>query len=297
MQHITVLQHEAVSALQVTPGDVVVDCTLGSGGHSREIADIISPNGHLIAFDADPAAIARNTSLGETLNLKVTLVNKNFSQLGAVLSSLDVSSVNGILADLGWRIEQFNGTEGEKRGFSFSSDEPLLMTYGDPETYVFTAKDIVNEWDESSIADIIYGYGEERAARKIARAIVAARAEGEITTARQLADIVASTLSFPRLRLHPATKTFQALRIAVNDELGVLKHLLDTAVSVLAPKGRLAVITFHSLEDRVVKHAFRSFAHDQRGVVITKKPITPSAAELTDNPRARSAKLRIFESI
>lgn len=289
-QHETVLLHEAVDALAIEPTDTIVDATFGAGGHAAEILKQLGDSGLYIGIDVDETALAN--PLGELKN--TTLVNGNFRELEKTLRSLHSTNVNGILADLGWRMEQFSGNG---KGFSFRIDEPLLMTLGDPKDYPFTARDIVNEWDETVLADIIFGYGEDRFARRIAKAIVESRTDSPIDSSVQLADVVyhAVPAVARRGKTHPATKTFQALRIAVNDELGALEDFIQQSLQSLALNGRLAIITFHSLEDRVVKHAFRAAATADLGLVITKKPITPSAEELEKNPRARSAKLRIFE--
>jgi 16S rRNA (cytosine1402-N4)-methyltransferase len=194
---------------------------------------------------------------------------------------------------LGWRMEQFS--DGQK-GFSFQHDGPLHMTFGEPEDYPFTAEDIVNDWDEAVLADIFYGYADERYARRIASAIVRARKESRITTTKQLSQIVEESLPAVarRGKIHPATKTFQALRIAVNNELGVLEEFVKDSLSVLSPGGRLGIITFHSIEDRVVKHLFREFKEADQGVLTPKKPIVPTREELLTNPRSRSAKLRVI---
>jgi len=192
-------------------------------------------------------------------------------------------------------MEQF--AQGGK-GFSFQVSEPLYMTYGNPADYAFTAHDVVNDWKEEDRANVIYAYGEERQARKIAKAIVEARAEATIVSSGQLAEIITKVIKKnPRVRIHPATKTFQALRIVVNDELDVVETFIAEAFSLLEPQGRLAIITFHSLEDRVVKHRFRSLRDNGQGLLVTKKPVIASVDELTNNPRARSAKLRIIEKI
>jgi 16S rRNA (cytosine1402-N4)-methyltransferase len=298
MKHITVLKDESIQQLNLKQGSVVVDCTLGSGGHSRAILEQIGAKGTLIALDADEAAITAGESLKNEYKSTIHLVNKNFRTLGAVLETLNIEHVDAILADLGWRTEQFAGTEGEARGFSFSADEPLKMTFGNSSQYSFTAADIVNDWKEEDIANVIYGYGEDRAARRIARAIVAARELAPITTAKGLAAIVESAVPVRGYsKIHPATKTFQALRIAVNDEFDALSELLHVSLSSLKPEGRLAVISFHSLEDRIVKHTFRDFVHDQQCVLVHKKPITPTPEELQANPRSRSAKLRTIEKL
>lgn len=294
MTHTTVLLQTAVEALKLEPDSVVVDCTLGAAGHAQEILRHLGTEGVFVGFDADPVAIeaAKQKLTGQATKHFVT---GNFNSIALELASRNLQPT-AILADLGWRSDQF---ETGGKGFSFGSEEPLLMTYGDPKAYPFTAHDIANVWEEESIADIIYGYGEERHSRRIARAIIAARQQSEIKTAKQLAEIVtkALPLGVRHGRIHPATKTFQAFRIAVNNELGVLETLLNDGFSILAPGGRMAVITFHSLEDRIVKHYFKKLARDQKATLITKKPITADKDELTANPRARSAKLRIIEKL
>ena len=296
MAHVTVLQREAVDALQIRPDSIIVDCTLGSGGHAREIISLLGTDGTFVGIDADPAAIMHNHSLtaGQP---SVHLVNNNFRDIANILDELAIDSVDGILADLGWRMEQFDSSEGLPRGFSFAADEPLTMTFGAPEQYAFTAADIINEWDEEDIANVLFGYGEERAARRLAHAIVEARQTAPIVTARQLAELIVAAHPVPRFKhkTHPATKTFQALRIAVNDEFDTLRTLIMDGFLRLKPGGRLVIITFHSLEDRIVKHTFRELVHDQAGVLVNKKPLTPSDEELINNSRARSAKLRTLE--
>ena len=290
MQHITVLLKEAVDGLQLTPTDTVVDATFGSGGHARAILAQLDHEGTYIGIDADATALKDQTFGDATATIH--LVNDNFKHITDVVRSLHIKKVDAILADLGWRMEQFS--DGGK-GFSFKDDEPLSMTYGDPTDYEFTAYDIVNYWEEASIADIIFGYGDERFARKIASAIVAARKKAPITTTVELvACIEAAVPKRYYQKVHPATKTFQSLRIAVNDELGVLETLLKESFELLGDGGRLAIITFHSLEDRVVKQTFRAWSDAGIATLSTKKPISASEEELQKNPRARSAKLRII---
>ena len=291
--HIPVLKREVVEGLAIKDDAVVVDCTVGGGGHAEAILARLSARGAFIGIDADPHAIEAAEHL-KTAAADVRLVNANHSDLSAILAREGIGTVDAILADLGWRSDQFIDSG---KGFSFTTDEPLVMTYGNPETYVFTAHDIVNDWEESSIADVIYGYGEERFARRIARAIVATREDHEIVTARELAEIVSKAMPPPMRhgRIHPATKTFQALRIAVNDELTVLKNLLKDGMVALNPGGRMAIISFHSLEDRIVKQFFQNESTTGNGCILTKKPITATREELQANPRARSAKLRIIE--
>lgn len=291
MQHTTVLLQEAVDGLNLTPSSTVVDATFGSGGHAREIIERLDERGVYIGLDADATAF-EGTSFADA-RPTVHQVHSNFSRISDVIRTLHIETVDAILADLGWRMEQF--ADGQK-GFSFQHDGPLHMTFGDPETYAFTAEDIVNEWEEHVIADIIYGYADERFARRIARAIVEHRRHSRIATTLQLAEVVVGALpkAACRGRIHPATKTFQALRIAVNDDLGVLERFIKDGFARLVPGGRMAIITFHSIEDRVVKHSFRELKDADEATLTPKKPIVPNEEERTENPRARSAKLRII---
>ena len=294
MKHKTVLLHEAVDGLELSKNSVVVDATFGSGGHAREIVTKLSAKGTYIGIDADETAF-KGQSLGST-KATIHLVNDNFQNITNILRSLHIEKVDAILADLGWRIEQFSGSG---KGFSFNVDEPLHMTFGNPADYTFTAHDIINDWEEETLANIFYGYAEERFSRRIAKGIIEARKEDIISSTFQLRDIIIDSL--PRKAkyksLHPATKAFQALRIAVNDELGVLESFLKDAFTHLEINGKLAIISFHSIEDRIVKHYFRELV--QAGVAehTPKKPISPSEEELMENPRARSGKLRIIRKI
>jgi 16S rRNA (cytosine1402-N4)-methyltransferase len=298
MKHVPVLQQEAVSLLDLKRDSTVVDCTLGSGGHARAILSILGKGGTYIGIDVDPSALEANDDLHGLSAAEVVLVNDNFRNIHHILEKHSPTGADAILADLGWRSEQFEGEAGKQRGFSFLRDEPLAMTFGEPRKYPFTARDIVNEWREEDIANVIYAYGEERASRRIARAIIAAREKAPIESSLQLAAIVADAAPRTgRRRIHPATKTFQALRIAVNDELDALRELLLDGFECLREGGRMAIITFHSLEDRIVKETFRAYARDQKGVLVSKKPIEPSKEELAANPRARSAKIRIIEKL
>lgn len=296
MQHITVLQGEAVEALALTPHSVVIDATLGSGGHAKAICAQLGKRGVYLGIDADPTAVLAATPLLAKATPRVALVVGNFKDVATIAEAQGVTQADAILADLGWRMEQF--TDG-KKGFSFQVDEPLLMTFGDPALYPFTAHDVVNEWTEEQIATVIYGYGEERYSRQIAKAIVDARANHVIATTLELVDIIRGAVpaAYRRGRINPATKTFQALRMVVNDELTVLEEFLRAALELLVPGGRLAVITFHSIEDRVVKHTFRAFAAEGLAHLTIKRPIVPSPQETQQNPRARSAKLRIITKL
>ena len=241
--HITVFENEAVDALRIRPDSTIVDATVGSGGHTQHIVSKLGKRGHFVGIDADKDAI-NNLTLGHT-EAKTQYTIGNFRNIRVHLENLGVSQVDGILADLGWRMEQFSGNG---KGFSFQVDEPLIMTYGDPESYPFIARDIVNDWKEEDIANVLFAYGEERYSRRIARAIVEVREKNPIETSGTLTSIIEKAVpaGYRKGRIHPATKTFQALRIAVNDELDALREFIQNALSILSPGGRLAIITFHS---------------------------------------------------
>ncbi|MBY0310091.1 16S rRNA (cytosine(1402)-N(4))-methyltransferase RsmH [Patescibacteria group bacterium] len=296
MQHITVLQDEAVEGLALIPQSTVIDATLGSAGHARAICAQLGKRGVYLGIDADQSAVEAAAPHLSKVAPKVSLAVGNFKDLTAIAHAHGIRQVDGILADLGWRMEQF--TDG-KKGFSFQVNEPLLMTFGDPAGYLFTAHDVINEWSEEQIAMVIYGYGEERYSRQIAKAVVAARQTSAINTTLELVDIIRSAVpaAYRRGRINPATKTFQALRMVVNDELTVLEAFIQAAVDLLAPEGRLAIITFHSIEDRIVKHTFRSLVSEGVVELVTKRPIVPTAEEVKRNPRSRSAKLRIITKL
>ena len=295
MKHISVLPEEAIQALRLTKDATVVDATLGAGGHARLILAQLGAQATFVGFDADNTAIESLQDLKKS-KATVHLVHSNFTQIHTELEKLQIENVDAILADLGWRTDQF--TDGGK-GFSFTSDDSLFMTYGEPNMYMFTAHDIVNGWNESDIANVLYGYGEERYSRQIAKAIVEYRKKNTIKTPVELAEIIFTSVpvSYRHGRIHPATKSFQGLRIAVNDEFKVLEDFIAKAWQCLKPKGRLAIISFHSLEDRIVKHSFRNYTQTKSGVLITKRPIVAGSLELKANPRARSAKLRIIEKV
>lgn len=289
--HHSVLLHEAIEGLALERGDTVVDGTLGGAGHARAIVERLGPAGTLIGFDLDHDAIERAQSALAGVAPKVVLIESNFRHLSQELEQRGIGSVTKVLFDLGWSSFQLS----VGRGFSFLRDEPLLMTYSaDPA--VLTARDIVNEWEESSIADVLFGWGEERYARRIAKRIVEHREQSPIETTGDLVSVIRAAVpsSYRYGHLHPATRSFQALRIAVNDEMGALEEGLAAAWQLLAPGGRIAIITFHSIEDRIVKQTFLRFA-EAGGTRVTRKAVGPSDAELAENPRARSAKLRIIE--
>lgn len=295
--HIPVLLQPAIEGLGLSPGETVLDATVGLAGHARVICEKIGPTGVLIGLDQEVEALARAREVLAAYPTKKILRVGNFRHWDKILPTVGIDHLDAALFDLGFSSRQIDESG---RGFTFQKDEPLLMTLSDqigPET--LTAAEIVNHWSEAVLADIIYGYGEERGARKIAKAIVAERAEREIKTTFQLAELVKKTIGIGRRggRIHPATKTFQALRIAVNDELGALKEGLPAVWQSLVSGGRLAVISFHSLEARVVKEFSRARKEEGELELLTKKVIKPSRAEVLANPRARSAQLRIFKKI
>lgn len=294
--HTSVLLHESIELLGLRPSDTVVDATLGGAGHSREIAKKLGSSGRLIGFDLDADAIGRAREALQGTSCTAEFIQGNFRDLAGELASRKVSSIDKALFDLGWSSYQLDAG----RGFSFQTDEPLLMTYAkDPAPAVLTAAKIVNEWQESSLADVFYGWGGERYSRRIARAIVERRAKKPFSTARDLAEVIKASVpaAYRHGRIHPATKSFQALRIAVNDEMGALESGIAGAWSLLRPGGRIAVITFHSVEDRFVKGRFMQWEKDGDGKRILKKPLVPGRDELSKNPRARSAKLRVIEKL
>ncbi|MHB1163050.1 MAG: 16S rRNA (cytosine(1402)-N(4))-methyltransferase RsmH [Minisyncoccota bacterium] len=293
-RHDSVLMTEVLEALDVQPSDTVVDATLGGAGHFAALLAALGEGGIIVGIDADAAAVERGReayALDRRPHRPVAhIVNDNFRNLAHVLERLGIGQVDKMLYDLGWSGYQI----ASPRGFSFQTDEPLLMTYGEGGE---TAADIVNSSSEEELADIIFTYGEERFARGIARAIVAARAKERILTTDTLVAAIKSGTPhwYHERRINPATKTFQALRIAANDEIGSLREGLAAALAALAPHGRLAIISFHSIEDRVVKTVLRDAAEAGLGMLTPKKPIVPSRAEILLNRRARSAKLRVFE--
>jgi|CXWL01.1.fsa_nt_gi 16S rRNA (cytosine1402-N4)-methyltransferase len=292
-KHTTVLLSETVDGLQLKKNNTAIDATVGAGGHAELLAQAIG-KGTLLAIDADESSLALSKERLKDASAKVIYLQGNFRNIKELAKRAGVTSAEGVIFDLGWRAEQL----ASGRGFSFKAHEPLLMTVAsDISEGMLTAKDIIAGWDEEEIAKMIREYGEEKFSGRIARAIVEARREGPIETAHQLAEIISAVVPafYRNGRIHPATRTFQALRIAVNDELEALKEALKDAIDILTPGGRVAVISFHSLEDRIVKNTFREAEDEEKGTRITKKPIIPSRAEQLANPRSRSAKLRIFE--
>ncbi len=305
--HQPVLLEEVITALRPRSGGLYIDGTVGAGGHASAILSKSNPDGQLFGFDQDKNALAVASRRLAKFGERVHLLHVKFDRLSQVVAQYQIPPADGILFDLGLSSMQVDQPE---RGFSFQRDGPLDMRMDD--TAGLTAADLVNRLPEAELADLIYRYGEERHSRRIAKAIVKARPLQRTT---ELANVVARAIGKKRhgaAKIDPATRTFQALRIAVNDELGALEQALPQAIAALRPGGRLAVISFHSLEDRIVKHFFKREAQDcicppEQPVctcrhkatidIITKRPITPSSAEQNANPRARSAKLRVVELI
>jgi 16S rRNA (cytosine1402-N4)-methyltransferase len=295
MRHISVLLQETISNLSLTQGDIYLDLTLGSAGHAQAVCELGIKDLTVIGVDADSQAINRSSKNLEHCEATIILEKENYRNFNLVLQKHHIKNVNAIVIDLGLSSEQLDIA---RRGFSFRFDEPLVMTLNDtPGDHELTASIILNEFSEESLANIIYAYGEERFARRIARAIAEYRQHTLIEMTSQLESIVykAIPLKFHPKKINPATKTFQAIRIAVNGELDGIKETILKAPQYMAQGARLAIISFHSLEDRIVKQTFKELEERGDGVIITKKPILPSEEELSKNPRARSAKLRIFQ--
>lgn len=282
--HVPVMLEEVLASLQPQPGMIVVDGTLGGGGHTQALAERVVPDGYVLAFDRDPAALwaAERNLRGRAIKL----VEADFADLPTVLAQLDVPGVDGVVLDLGLSSDQLADTT---RGFSFDADGPLDLRFNRSEGEPATA--LLKRLNEQQLADLIFQFGEERYSRRIARRIVERRATAPLETAGDLARLVRSCVPrSPGHAIDPATRTFQALRIAVNGELASLGRALAHLPDVLKPGGRAAIISFHSLEDRLIKRAFRD---DPRWEVLTRKPIRPSPEEASRNPRSRSAKLRV----
>lgn len=310
--HKTVLLKEAVDTLNIESNSVVVDATLGGGGHSIEILKKISPQGKLISIDRDEIAVQRFEEKLKSLGMdsrNVILVNDNFSNIGEILDNLKIEKVDAILADFGLSSDQLDN---DKRGFSFLSDSRLDMRMDQSQD--LDAFFVVNEYSFADLERIIRVFGDERFSKRIARAIEEKREGSPISTTKELADIVKKSIpkKYQKEGIHPATKVFQAIRIEVNNEIESINEFLESAVSSLGLNGRLAVISFHSGEDRVVKDFFKNKSrgcvcpkefpvcncgHESEVKIITRKPIIPSDEEVKENPRSRSAKLRVVEKI
>ena len=307
--HKSVLLYECIEALNIRDGYTYVDCTAGGGGHSLEIAKRMGKNSRLICFDQDSDAIKAAKERLADFSSRVTFINENFSSLGSVLEELKVDNLGGVLADLGCSSYQFDTPE---RGFSYMNDAPLDMRMN--KDAPLTAYNVVNEYSEFDLRKIINDYGEERFAGRIATSICRARAESKIETTLQLSEIIKSAIPAAARANgpHPAKRTFQAIRIEVNAELDVISPMIASATEKMVSEGRIAVISFHSLEDRIIKHAFKELSSgctcprdfpvcvcgkQPKIKEISKKPILPSEDELLENPRSRSAKLRIAEKL
>ena len=306
--HVSVLLEECIEGLNIRPDGIYVDGTLGGGGHSSRIAALLTTGRH-IGIDRDPVALEAAGKRLEPYADRVTLVHANFCEMASVLKNLGISGVDGILLDLGVSSPQLDDGE---RGFSYMVDAPLDMRMNSQDT--LSAYDVVNSWSYDQLKRILYDYGEERYAPKIAAAICGCRENAPIATTLELVDVIRGAMPASALRekQHPAKRSFQAIRIAVNDELGAVSKVMEDAIPLLNPGGRLAVITFHSLEDRIVKNAMAEAAkgctcppnfpvcvcgNKPKVKLITRKPIVSGEEELERNPRARSAKLRICEKL
>lgn len=304
--HTTVLKEESIKALNIKPEGIYVDCTLGGAGHSMRILEQLD-GGHLFAFDQDETALAHAKQLLEPFSGKFTLIKSNFRHLKTELEERGIDQLDGILFDLGVSSPQLDEAS---RGFSYHQDAPLDMRMD--QTAPLTAKEIVNEWPFAKILSIISRYGEEKFAKQIARKIEAAREKKPIESTGELVDIIKEAIPAPARRTggHPAKRTFQAIRIAVNDELGAFEEALTDGLELLAPHGRMAVITFHSLEDRLCKQVFKEKTklpdlpkglpiipddHQAPFTLVTRKPVIATDDELEANNRSRSAKLRTIE--
>lgn len=307
--HVSVFAQEAVEALKPEPDHIYVDCTLGGAGHTGRILAASSPTGRLIAIDQDLTAIANAQKVLAPYEGRFTIVHSNFRRLEDIVAEQGLAGVDGVLFDLGVSSPQLD--EGE-RGFSYQHDAPLDMRMD--KTQPFTASELVNTWSQDEITKILFEYSEERWSKRIAEFIVRERAQAPIETTGQLVDIIKAAIPAAARREgpHPAKRTFQAIRIAVNDELNVFAEAIQQAIRVLNPGGRVAIITFHSLEDRIAKQALQEAAkgcicppempicrcdNKPKVKLVTRKPIMPSEEELAVNPRARSAKLRVAEKL
>ena len=293
--HIPVLLHEAIDGLNMKSGDIFVDGTLGGGGHIEEVAKRFGNTVVMIGIDLDPQAISRTKARLANLNLNVHYTEGSFRNIDVILNNLGFTKIDKILLDIGLSSNQF---EESGRGFSFQKNEPLIMSFKETLTEGdLTAREIVNTWDEENIKTILEGYGEEKFAYKIAQAIVKSRQIKPIERTFELVEIIKSATPtfYHHRKIHPATKTFQALRIRVNDEIESLREGITKGFELLNLNGRLAVISFHSLEDRLVKIFFKDKYTKGQARIVTKKPIIPTDEEIESNPRSRSAKLRILE--
>lgn len=297
--HKPVLLKEVIIALDIQPSDKVVDGTVGGGGYLREICNLLNGEGLAIGLDQDNSALekVRGIIQEENYKCKAKLINENFRNIDKVLNDLGIKKINKFVLDLGISSNQLDDSG---RGFSFLRDEPLLMTLKKNLTENdLTAKEIVNEWGRQSLIDIIYGYGEESFAKKIVAGIDEARKKKSIETTFELVEIIKQSVPkwYQSQRIHFATKTFQALRIAVNDEMRALQEGLRKGFDKLDSDGRMVIVSFHSKEDRVVKRFFKEKKLGKLGKLLVKKPLTPTRDEVKENSRSRSAKLRVIQKL
>lgn len=290
--HLPVLLNEVMDYLDPKPGEVMLDATLGGGGHAEAILKKISPGGRLIAIDRDPEAVERVKERLSVFQESVIYSNDDFRNISSIIRDNNIENIDGAVFDFG--VSSFQIDEAD-RGFSFMKDGPLDMRF-DPSAG-HSAKEVVNSLNAEELADIIYNFGEERHSRRIASAIKIARKKQLIETTGQLVEIIRGAVGskYHRQKIHPAARTFQALRIFVNDELASISEALTAITQHMNDGGRLCVISFHSLEDRIVKNMFREMARAKQADLLVKKPIVPRAEEVRENPRARSAKLRILK--
>lgn len=308
-EHITVLKKEAVDALNISPDGIYADCTLGGGGHSEEIAKQLSDSGRLYAFDQDEAAIIAAKQKLSSYASKVIIIRSNFREFARRLQEMGIQAVDGVLFDLGVSSPQLDEAN---RGFSYQEDALLDMRMNRDTT--LTAREIVNKWDYNRLVSILFRYGEEKFSKQIARKIEAHRNIKSIETTSELVDVIKEAIPAPARRTggHPAKRTFQAIRIAVNDELQAFEDALNEALNIIKPGGRISVITFHSLEDRICKSIFKKASsgpelprglpvipegYEPKFKRITRKPIMPKGEEQQENRRSRSAKLRVLEKV
>ncbi len=294
--HIPVMLHEVIDYLDPAPGQIIVDATLGTGGHSLEILKKITPGGRLIGIDRDEDSLAICRQRFSEFSGSYELVHANFVDLDQVLEKLGIDKIDGIVFDLGISTYQLKDIE---RGFSFQQEGPLDMRM-DKSSYI-SAYDLVNNLNENEISHLLWSFGQERWHNRIAHLVVEERRNQPISTTRQLADLVMRAIPYRYrkgyYRIHPATRTFQAVRIAVNRELEILESAVKKAVAILRKKAKICVISFHSLEDRVIKHTFRALKADGLIDIITAKPMTPADSEVAANPSSRSSKFRVAERI
>lgn len=290
MIHIPVLKNEVLEYLDPKPNENFIDCTVGEGGHAEAILEKTEPEGKLLGIDLDPHQVGSSKLQLAQFGGRAILVNDSYTNLKEIAERKDFKPVNGILLDLGMSSAQLQGTQ---KGFSFQMDQGLDMRYNDESGYL-TAEKIVNEFSEEKIEEILREYGEEKFSKKIAKNIVEQRKKGRIKTTFELIEIIknATPPQYWRGKIHYATRTFQALRIAVNDELGNLEKVLPEIISILSQQGRLVIISFHSLEDRIVKNFFKNKEKEGSIKILTKRPVTADFSEIKENSRSRSAKLR-----